>query len=63
MTEVSSRAHSIFVCGVEAMFYFHTSISTDIDVISPGGLLCEVVFNPHKHVKSLIGFFLAVLNA
>ena len=63
MAKVSSRAHSVFISCVEAMFYLHTSISTDINVVSPCGFLCKVVFNPHVHVKSLIGFFLAVLNA
>lgn len=62
MTKVCGRAHCIRISSVKAMLNLHTCIFANLDMIPPSSFLCEVVFNSHKHVESLIGFLLTILN-
>ena len=45
------------------MFHFHAGVVGDVNIITPGLLLGEVVLDAHIHIERLIGLCLAVLHA
>ena len=63
MTKVWCVVHMMKVSSIISVFYFHAGILWDINEISNGSFLLEIVLNSHIHIECLICFFLTIFDA
>ena len=63
VANVRAVANWVDVASVQTVLDLHAGVPANIDVVSPIGVLGEIVLHSHIHVEGLVSLRLAVLNA